>query len=231
MTRSRRSRRWSSRPTSSEPAAPPFPAVRRRAVARLNGIARALGGALHGRPDESALFHHLATHRSDIVRIWACLALRHDPRPTVAERLEGTRPFAADRNMSVREFAIDVFRPLLLADLRPTLDLLLPWVHDPDPNIRRCAIEGSRPRGVWAAHILALKQDPAEALPLLEPVRADPGRYVQNAVANWINDAARTNSDCVVELCRRWQSESPSPATAYIVRRGLRTLRKRGLRL
>lgn len=133
--------------------------------------------------------------------------------------------------MSVREFAIDIFRSFLVEDPKPGLAILVDWAGDPDPNVRRCAVEGTRPRGVWTPHIPALKRDPDLALPLLEPVRADASRYVQNAGANWINDASWTQPEWAIELCRRWRSESPAPATSYIVKRGLRSLRKRGFEL
>ena len=63
---------------------------------------------------------------------------------------------------------------------------------------------------------------------LLEPVRSDPERYVQNAVANWLNDASKSRPDWVRGVCERWERESPTRETAWIVRRGLRTLRKAG---
>lgn len=101
-------------------------------------------------------------------------------------------------------------------------------MRDADPNIRRCAVEGTRPRGVWTAHLEALKQDPEPGLALLEPVRSDPSRYVQNAAANWLNDASKSRPDWVQAVAARWAEESPTKETAYIVNRGLRTLRKQG---
>ncbi len=192
---------------------------------RFNGIAAAIGAAIRGRDEEERIFRAVATHRSDIVRIWACLSARHNPRPGFVDRLRKARPFAADGNMSVREFAIDIFRSFLVEDPKPGLAILVDWAGDPDPNVRRCAVEGTRPRGVWTPHIPALKRDPGLALPLLEPVRADASRYVQNAVANW------TQPEWAIKLCRRWRSESPAPATAYIVKRALLSLRKRGFEL
>jgi 3-methyladenine DNA glycosylase AlkC len=126
--------------------------------------------------------------------------------------------------MAVRECAWDSFRPHLAKDLARGLRLLRRWVKDADAGIRRCAVEATRPRGVWTEHIEALKQDPAPGLPLLEPLRSDPSGYVRNAVANWLNDASKSRPDWVRAVCRRWARESRTPETRAIVRRALRTL-------
>ena len=62
---------------------------------------------------------------------------------------------------------------------------------------------------------------------LLEPVRSDTSRYVQNATANWLNDASKSRPDWVRAVCDRWAEQSPTKETAWIVNRGLRTLRKK----
>lgn len=53
-----------------------------------------------------------------------------------------------------------------------------------------------------------------------------PSKYVQDSVANWLNDASKSNSTRISETCPRWQKESPSSGTERTVRRSNRTLRK-----
>jgi 3-methyladenine DNA glycosylase AlkC len=140
--------------------------------------------------------------------------------------LEKVRRFAADPHFGVREIAWLAVRDAVAADLEMALELLRPWVLDADPNLRRFASEVTRPRGVWCVHLDALKINPEPGLQLLEALRADPSRYVQNSVANWLNDAAKSRPDWVIERCACWQMESPEKSTDYICRRGLRTLQK-----
>jgi 3-methyladenine DNA glycosylase AlkC len=199
-------------------------------IAKRHKVAGAiLFAAIKNRDDGDAIFEALATHAADVPRSLAAYAVMADQSLTLSKRLKGSRRFAADPNMVVRETAWDSYRPYLAKELRKGIKLLERWAVDKDANIRRCAVESSRPCGVWTAHIPELKAKPEIGLPLLEPVRSDPSRYVQNAVGNWLNDASKTRPEWVVKLCRRWEEESATTETKYIVRRGLRTLRKQGL--
>ena len=121
-----------------------------------------------------------------------------------------------------RGTAIDAAR---LAELDASIALLAGWTGDVSERVRRFASEALRPRGVWAGHIAALKRQPEKGLPILEPLRADPAVYVQDSVANWLNDAAKDQPDWVREVCGRWQAERPEDGnTQRIVRRALRSL-------
>lgn len=172
--------------------------------------------------------HRLATHPSDMARSWAAYWLSCTQQ-SFAQKLGAVRRFAADSHFGVREMAWSALRNDLIADVDGSLALLTPWVQDADANIRRFACEITRPRGVWCAQAEILKDEPWRALPLLECLRADDSRYVQNSVANWLNDASKSQSAWVRALCLRWEAESPTAATRYITHRALRTLRKADL--
>ena len=198
-------------------------------TSRMRGIGKAVHHATIGQLNSGTVFEALATHTSDMVRAWAAYSVTANPDIPFDRRLTIARRFAVDGSMAVRECAWDSFRPYLADDLETGFNLLSSWVVDPDPNIRRCAVESTRPMGVWTAHIAALKSDPSIGLTLLEPVRSDSSRYVQNAVANWLNDASKTQPDWVIDVTDRWLKESGTRETRWIVNRARRTLRKQGL--
>ena len=169
----------------------------------------------------------LKEHRSDIVRSWACFMIGKRSGLSLQESLKRIQPLAADGNMSVREAAWLAIRPRVITQLGESLRLLMGFSLHRDANIRRFASEITRPRGVWCNHIPALKDNPELGLPLLEPLRCDGSLYVRNSVGNWLNDASKTKPGWVQDVCKRWEKESPTKETATIIRRGLRTLRKK----
>jgi 3-methyladenine DNA glycosylase AlkC len=204
----------------------PRTAVKKLRAARDVGVTRrmALAGAELLDHLGPAAYLRLARHRSDIVRGWAAFLLAATPHFTLGERLQLIRPLANDHNAGVREWAWLALRPLLAAEITHAIDLLEPWTISSSPFQRRFASEATRPRGVWCAQIQTLKESPQLGLPIIEPLRADPHRYVQDSVANWLNDAAKSRPGWVRETCIRWQRESPAPATARICQRATRNL-------
>lgn len=168
----------------------------------------------------------LARHRSDTVRHFACMFVALDPRLTFAGKLRAIRPLAADPHMAVREMAWAALREEVARDPARAVRGLVSWTRSRDENLRRFASEATRPRGVWTRHIEELKRDPDLGLPVLEPLKSDPSRYVQNSVANWLNDASKSAPGWVRDVCRDWERRSPTDATRFIVRRALRTVRK-----
>lgn len=164
-------------------------------------------------------------HPSDTVRGWACFMIGAQAGLSLPARLAAIQPLADDAHFGVREWAWMAVRPHLAQELDAAIDALSAWTASPSERLRRFASEALRPRGVWCAHIGALKQQPELALPVLTPLRADPSTYVQDSVANWLNDAAKDQPDWVRKLCAQWQQEHANDATRRICHRALRNLR------
>jgi len=186
----------------------------------------ALAAELGSGRERSRQVEVLRKHASDTVRGWCAFAVAGGDGIALEERLARVRPFAADAHFGVRELAWMAVRPALAAELERALALLAPWSLEPDSNLRRFASESTRPRGVWCAHIARLKSEPALGLPVLEPLRADPEKYVRDSVGNWLNDAAKDRPDWVRAICGRWTRESPCAETAHVVKRALRSVRE-----
>ncbi|NER25554.1 MAG: DNA alkylation repair protein [Symploca sp. SIO1C2] len=196
---------------------------------RLKGIGELLFESFENYENRLAIFETLVNHPSDMVRGWMAFYIAANHHLYFSDRLEMMRRFAEDSSMSVRECAWASFRPYLVEDLTTSFQLLIPWVKDKNPNIRRCAVEATRPRGVWCKHIPTLKENPEHGLTILEFVRSDSSKYVQRSVGNWLNDASKSRPDWVINTCMRWQEESPTQETNWIIKHGLRTINKKAI--
>ncbi len=174
--------------------------------------------------DDRDIFDKLASHPSDTARSWACYMVKADETLTLKKRLLLVKPFATDSHFGVREIAWASARPVIADDIEKGIDALKSWATSRDANIRRFASEATRPRGVWCKHILELKENPSIGLAVIERLRSDSSKYVRDSVGNWLNDAGKTKPDWVLKLCKKWERESPTKETAYIVKRALRNL-------
>ena len=160
--------------------------------------------------------------RSDTARGWAAMAVGLTPLASIQERIELIRPFADDAHFAVREWAWLSVRPRVAADVPRWIAELRCWTEEGSERLRRFASEATRPRGVWSGHLPILKSHPELGLPIIEPLRADPSRYVQDSVSNWLNDAGKSARAWVIDTCARWAAESESVATTRITRRAMR---------
>jgi 3-methyladenine DNA glycosylase AlkC len=196
----------------------------------VNIVNAAIGKALWSFQDtkkDEGLLLLAIRHPSDIIRGWAAYAIAANPHTNLEKKLVLIEPLAADEHFSVRELAWMALRPHIASQLTWAIELLQNWVISENAKIRRFAVEVTRPRGVWCAHIAALKEAPELALPLLESLKQEPARYVQDSLGNWLNDASKTQPRFVKELCGRWRTEFSCPQTLYITQKALRTLQKK----
>ncbi|MDR2207054.1 MAG: DNA alkylation repair protein [Flavobacteriaceae bacterium] len=168
----------------------------------------------------------VSTHLSDLVRCWATYTIGKNPELSLKNKLQKIQSFAADKHFGVREIAWMAVRESIAKNLSESISIFAEWTKNDDENIRRFASEATRPRGVWCEHIEMLKQHPELALPILEPLKSDPAKYVQDSVGNWLNDASKTQPDFVKNLCKRWEKESNTKETKYIIKKALRTIEK-----
>jgi 3-methyladenine DNA glycosylase AlkC len=163
---------------------------------------------------------------SDTVRGWGAMAVGQASDVPLEERLRLMAPFADDEHFAVREWAWLSMRPHIAAQARDAIRLLEAWTGDSSERKRRFSTEVTRPRGVWSRHLAAVKENPDLGLPLLEPLRADPSRYVQDSVANWLNDASKSCPVWVQALCERWMRATQDPNTKRVCWRATRSLRR-----
>lgn len=173
---------------------------------------------------DKALLDLLLKHNSDSVRSWSCYFICADRTLTLKQKVEAMKPLADDPHFGVRELAWMALRPCIAGDLKTGIRLLEKWSRDSSENVRRFASECTRPRGVWCAHIDALKEKPELASAILEPLKADTSKYVRDSVGNWLNDASKTQAKWVIQICGRWKKESKSKETDYIIKKALRTI-------
>jgi 3-methyladenine DNA glycosylase AlkC len=166
----------------------------------------------------------LIEHPSDTVRGWAAYVIGLEEGLSLDERLSLIRPLAKDQHFGVREWAWMPLRSHIAADVKRAIKLFEPWVHEDSPYLRRFATEATRPCGVWTEHIGELKENPRLGLPLLKPLRADPEKYVQDSVSNWLNDAAKTRPDWVRDLLASWADGCDDRNTLRICKRALRSM-------
>lgn len=124
---------------------------------------------------------------------------------------------------SSSEFAI---RPFLQRDPVRGMAYMLKLAESPEPNVRRFASEGCRPRLPWAMALPVFKKDPTLILPVLEKLKDDSSEFVRKSVANNLNDISKDHPEIVLDLCSRWLGQSQR--TDWIIKRACRTLLKEG---
>ncbi|HEY1192551.1 DNA alkylation repair protein [Flavobacterium sp.] len=176
--------------------------------------------------NDSDILSIISKHKSDVVRCWSAYTIGKNQEFKIEEILAQIQFLAADKHFGVREISWLAIRSSIIRNLEESLEILLSWTSSEDENIRRFATEATRPRGVWCEHIEKLKQEPELSLKILNALKSDPSKYVQDSVGNWLNDASKTRPDFVKDLCEKWKKESATKETLYIIKKALRTIEK-----
>ncbi|KIO77006.1 DNA alkylation repair protein [Pedobacter lusitanus] len=176
--------------------------------------------------EDQEIFELMAQHQADLVRCWATYMIGKNTDLSILQVLDAIQPFAADQHFGVREICWMAVRQPITQNLIQSIHILSGWTTMADENIRRFSTEATRPRGVWCNHIDQLKDNPVLGLTILEPLKSDPSKYVQDSVGNWLNDASKTRPDFVIATTAKWEKESGSKETAYILKKALRTVNK-----
>ena len=172
-------------------------------------------------------FKKLSSHRSDSIRCYAPFLIAFDESLSIAEKLDQAKNLVADHHFGIREVVWIALRPEIEKNLAEAIKILTSWTKSEDENIRRFTTEATRPRGVWCKHIESLKEQPEQLLPILEALKDDPAKYVQDSVGNWLNDASKTRPEFVIDLCSNWEKTSPSKNTQKIIKKAMRTINKK----
>ena len=168
----------------------------------------------------------ISNHTSDLIRCWATYTIGRNEKLNISEKLQQIQIFSADKHFGVREICWLAVRSSIAKNLTESLNILTTWTTNIDENIRRFASEATRPRGVWCEHIEELKQNPELGTAILESLKADKAKYVQDSIGNWLNDASKTQPKFVIDICKRWEDISKTQETEYIIKRALRTIKK-----
>jgi len=100
------------------------------------------------------------------------------------------------------------------------------WAIHKDPNVRRYASEGCRPRLPWGMQLKQFVLDPSPIIPILDILKDDSSEYVRKSVANNINDISKDHPEIIIDLIKAWKGKSKN--IDWVLKHGARTLLKKG---
>ncbi len=125
-------------------------------------------------------------------------------------------------------------RPFVEKHQEKTMEQMARWSLNTNFHVRRLACEGSRPRLPWAAKLQCFIDDPAPLLSTLNQLKDDESKYVQNSVANCINDIFKDNFDVAKDLIDSWifsdlKNVEVPPQRKWIIRHAIRNFRKKNV--
>lgn len=146
--------------------------------------------------------------KSDSIRSVAALMIGYQNKYNINSKFSKIKFFANDPHFMVREFAWLSLRNEVLKNIDKSIKILTNFSKNKSPYLRRFSCEITRPRGVWCKHINFLKTNPQIAFILLNNLKNDDSLYVQNSIANWLNDLSKDNKVAFISFCKMLVNEN-----------------------
>lgn len=122
------------------------------------------------------------------------------------------------------EFAI---RPLLREYPKKTLAIIETWSKDENVHVRRLASESMRIKLPWAQKLTVALDEFKTYKLILTNLKAAPEKFVQKSVGNNLNDLMKEDKAKAMEIIKEWQKDNLSKATVWIIKHGMRSLKKK----
>ncbi|MEZ4725001.1 MAG: DNA alkylation repair protein [Candidatus Kapaibacterium sp.] len=122
------------------------------------------------------------------------------------------------------EYAI---RPYIVAHPEKAISVMHEWSKNENFHIRRLSCEGLRPRLPWAKKLDMFIENPNKIIPILENLKDDKVKYVQNSVANCINDILKDNLEIGLALIESWSKGQIGKERQWIIKHATRKLNKK----
>jgi 3-methyladenine DNA glycosylase AlkC len=149
--------------------------------------------------ENSDISKHWKNHFSDTVRGWDCFRIGLQ-EITLKEKILKIQDHANDDHFGVREWAWLGLRNSLISKLEIGISELSEWAREGTTFEQRFASEITRPRGVWCTHIKQLIEQPELGEEIILPLLLHSEKYVQDSVANWLNDASKKRPEWVLSI-------------------------------
>ena len=122
------------------------------------------------------------------------------------------------------EFAI---RPLISANPKRSMKIILKWSKDKNVHVRRLASEGIRTRLPWAKKSFSALEEFEIFKEILTNLKSDKEKFVQKSVGNNLNDLMKDFPDKANEIITEWEKDNPTKGTLWIIKHGKRSLKKK----
>jgi 3-methyladenine DNA glycosylase AlkC len=195
-------------------------------LARIAAVSHRLSLALPGHyPAAVRVVVGAAEHREPPISSWEAVILNHfietHGLPHVSDSLDAMEVLTRYASCEL------ALRPFLAWRDERTWERVKDWATSADPELRRLAASGTRPRLPWGMPVPGLQDQPERSIALLDLMSGDPEPSVRRAVADHVCDIAEDHPDLAVATARRWIKANGQEALE-IAAHGLRRLVHRG---